>query len=94
MTLEKQCSEIISVSSALDFDALNWEKLSDDEVLAIFSASLNVTRPEYVSRSSGMKSSVPYISPEKKVMFDKIKSSGGLDLAAMMRDLGIKGNKK
>ena len=94
MTLEKQCSEFISITAALEFDAVSWESLTDEQVTKVFESTLSVTRPEYARRDSGGKSAIAYISPEQKVMFADVKSKAGIDLAEMMKNLGIKGKKK
>lgn len=94
MTLEKQCAKVISIATALEFDAVSWEALSDDDIKKIFESSLCVTRPEYARRTTATQSALPYITPEKRETFDKVKEATGMDLGMMMKQLGIKGKKK
>jgi hypothetical protein len=75
----------MTISEILEFDSAKLASITDEEYEKIFAPYFNVTRPEYASKQPG--SAVNYISPEKRIAFEKVKVASGLDIAAMMADI-------
>ena len=84
----------MTISEVLGRDAAGLKGLTDEQWEKELSHYFNVTRPEYARKVTGNTVVQTYISPEKKVAFNKIKEKTGLDLAQMMKDLNVGKRKK
>lgn len=85
----------MTLQEILDCDADKLEALDKEGKLEDYLRPyFCVTRPEYAKRVGGNSTGMLRLSDEKKVAFDNVKKSTGLDLAKMMVDLGIKNKKK
>lgn len=84
----------MTISEALQRDSAGLKGLTDEQWEKELSHYFNITRPEYTRKVLG--GSTPqaiYISPEKKIAFNAVKEKTGIDIAQMMRDLGVKRKK-
>ena len=80
----------MTIQDLLELPSSKLASISDEEYEKILAPYFNVTRPEYAVKTAG--STVNYISPEKRIAFDKVKEASGLDIAAMIA--GLKRKKK
>lgn len=84
----------MTIHEVLQRDPAGIKGITDEQWEKDLSHYFNVTRPEYARKVSPGQSQAVYISPEKRVALNVVKEKTGLDIAQMMKDLGIKGKKK
>ena len=72
----------MTISEVLAMDSTQLKALTSEELEKQFAHYFNVTRPEFAIKQK--ESSVNYISPEKRIAFEKVKEASGFDLAAFM----------
>jgi hypothetical protein len=81
MTLDKVIAEKLTHEQVLDFDSLQLEKLTDEQLMLVYGNALNVTRPEYAGRVVDKKEQVAvYIPPAKKRAIEMLQAEG-MDLS-------------
>lgn len=84
----------MTITEVLQRDSSGLRGITDEEWEKELSHYFNTTRPEYARKVSPGQPQGLYISPEKKAAFNKVKDATGMDIVAMMKNLGIKGKKK
>ncbi len=77
-----------TLEDLVDFDSSQWDKLTEEEMHAIFKESLTVTRPEMAAKPRGQNNSMsaPVINmtPNKAAALKALQLEG-LDLSFMSK---------
>jgi len=76
-----------TLEDLVDFDSSQWDKLTEEEMHAIFKESLTVTRPEMAAKPRGqtnMAAPVINMTPNKAAALKALQLEG-LDLSFMAK---------
>ena len=77
----------MNIDELLEFDSSQWDKLTEEQLFAIFKPSLTVTRPELAPRAVQKQRTEPVIknmTPGKSAALQALQMEG-LDLSFLQR---------
>ncbi len=74
----------MTITEVLAMDSTQLRAIDDATFEKQLAHYFTVTRPEFAARVK--ENNVNYISPEKRIAFEKVKEASGFDLAAFMAE--------